>query len=197
MHGHVEALLDEGVDAVFYPCMTYNFDENLGDNHYNCPVVAYYPEVISSNIQKLKDTVFIGDYVGLHRRHDFPGKMYEILRRHFPNGTFTKKDVKKASDAAYAEYDLYMRAVRAIGDKFLALADEQHKPVIVLAGRPYHVDPEINHGIDSLICDCGAVVVTEDAVACKEKKFPTKVLNQWTYHSQSVRGCKVRCRPCG
>ena len=85
--------------------MTYNFDENLGDNHYNCPVVAYYPEVISSNIQKLKDTVFIGDYVGLHRRHDFPGKMYEILRRHFPNGTFTKKDVKKASDAAYAEYD--------------------------------------------------------------------------------------------
>ena len=190
MHGHVEALLDEGVDAVFYPCMTYNFDENLGDNHYNCPVVAYYPEVISSNIQKLKDTVFIGDYVGLHRRHDFPGKMYEILRRHFPNGTFTKKDVKKASDAAYAEYDLYMRAVRAIGDKFLALAEEQHKPVIVLAGRPYHVDPEINHGIDGLICDCGAVVVTEDAVACKEKKFPTKVLNQWTYHSRLYAAAK-------
>ena len=190
MHGHVEALLDEGVDAVFYPCMTYNFDENLGDNHYNCPVVAYYPEVISSNIQKLKDTVFIGDYVGLHRRHDFPGKMYEILRRHFPNGTFTKKDVKKASDAAYAEYDLYMRAVRAIGDRFLALAEEQHKPVIVLAGRPYHVDPEINHGIDGLICDCGAVVVTEDAVACKEKKFPTKVLNQWTYHSRLYAAAK-------
>ena len=190
MHGHVEALLDEGVDAVFYPCMTYNFDENLGDNHYNCPVVAYYPEVISSNIQKLKDTVFIGDYVGLHRRHDFPGKMYEILRRHFPNGTFTKKDVKKASDAAYAEYDLYMRAVRAIGDKFLALAEEQHKPVIVLAGRPYHVDPEINHGIDGLICDCGAVVVTEDAVACKEKKFPTKVLNQWTYHARLYAAAK-------
>ena len=190
MHGHVEALLDEGVDAVFYPCMTYNFDENLGDNHYNCPVVAYYPEVISSNIQKLKDTVFIGDYVGLHRRHDFPGKMYGILRRHFPNGTFTKKDVKKASDAAYAEYDLYMRAVRAIGDKFLALAEEQHKPVIVLAGRPYHVDPEINHGIDGLICDCGAVVVTEDAVACKEKKFPTKVLNQWTYHSRLYAAAK-------
>lgn len=84
MHGHVETLLDEGVDAVFYPCMTYNFDENLGDNHYNCPVVAYYPEVISSNIQKLKDTAFIGDYVGLHRRHDFPGKMYEIFTPPFP-----------------------------------------------------------------------------------------------------------------
>ena len=83
-----------------------------------------------------------------------------------------------------------MRAVRAIGDKFLALAEEQHKPVIVLAGRPYHVDPEINHGIDGLICDCGAVVVTEDAVACKEKKFPTKVLNQWTYHSRLYAAAK-------
>ena len=98
MHGHVEALLDSGVDAIFYPCMSYNFDEGLGDNHYNCPVVAYYPEVISSNIPKLKETVFIGDYVGLHRRRDFPGKMYKILRRHLKED-FTKQDVKKAADA--------------------------------------------------------------------------------------------------
>ena len=189
MHGHVEALLDSGVDAIFYPCMSYNFDEGLGDNHYNCPVVAYYPEVISSNIPKLKETVFIGDYVGLHRRRDFPGKMYEILRRHLKED-FTKQDVKKAADAAYAEYDLYMRACRAIGDKFLKLADEQNKPVIVLAGRPYHIDPEINHGIDSLICDCGAVVVTEDAVSAKVEKFPTGVLNQWTYHSRLYAAAK-------
>ena len=189
MHGHVEALLDSGVDAIFYPCMSYNFDEGLGDNHYNCPVVAYYPEVISSNIPKLKETVFIGDYVGLHRRRDFPGKMYEILRRHLKED-FTKQDVKKAADAAYAEYDLYMRACRAIGDKFLKLADEQNKPVIVLAGRPYHIDPEINHGIDSLICDCGAVVVTEDAVSAKVEKFPTGVLNQWMYHSRLYAAAK-------
>ena len=189
MHGHVEALLDAGVDAIFYPCMTYNLDENLGDNHSNCPVVAYYPEVISSNIPKLKETVFIGDYVGLHRRRDFPGKMYEILRRHL-KGDFTKQDVKKASDAAYAEYDLYMRAIRAIGDKFLKIAEEQNKPVIVLSGRPYHVDPEINHGIDGLICDCGAVLVTEDAVSNKVEKFPTTVLNQWTYHSRLYAAAK-------
>ncbi|MDD7647830.1 MAG: acyl-CoA dehydratase activase-related protein, partial [Ruminococcus bromii] len=189
MHGHVEALLDAGVDAIFYPCMTYNLDEDLGDNHYNCPVVAYYPEVISSNIPKLKETVFIGDYVGLHRRRDFPGKMYEILRRHL-KGDFTKQDVKKASDAAYAEYDLYMRAIRAIGDKFLKIAETQNKPVIVLSGRPYHVDPEINHGIDGLICDCGAVLVTEDAVSNKVEKFPTTVLNQWTYHSRLYAAAK-------
>ena len=83
-----------------------------------------------------------------------------------------------------------MRACRAIGDKFLKLAGEQNKPVIVLAGRPYHIDPEINHGIDGLICDCGAVVVTEDAVSAKVEKFPTGVLNQWTYHSRLYAAAK-------
>ena len=189
MHGHVEALLEEGVDAIFYPCMSYNIDEGMGDNHYNCPVVAYYPEVISSNIQKLQDTVFIGDYVGIHRRKDFPGKMTEILNRNLKR-SFTKQQVRAAADAAYAEYDLYMRAIRAIGEKYLKIAQEQKKPIVVLAGRPYHVDPEINHGIDSLICDCGAVLVTEDAVSNKVEKFPTTVLNQWTYHSRLYAAAK-------
>lgn len=189
MHGHVEALLEEGVDAIFYPCMSYNMDEGMGDNHYNCPVVAYYPEVISSNIQKLQETVFIGDYVGIHRRKDFPGKMTEILNRNLKR-SFTKQQVRAAADAAYAEYDLYMRAIRAIGEKYLNIAEEQKKPIVVLAGRPYHVDPEINHGIDSLICDCGAVLVTEDAVSNKVEKFPTTVLNQWTYHSRLYAAAK-------
>lgn len=189
MHGHVEALIESGVDAIFYPCMSYNLDEGLGDNHYNCPVVAYYPEVISANIKALKDTVFIGDYVGIHRRKDFPGKMTDILNKHFAR-SFTKKEVKAAADAAYAEYELYMRAVRAIGEKYLNIAREQNKPIVVLAGRPYHIDPEINHGIDSLICDCGAVLVTEDAVSDKVKRFPTTVLNQWTYHSRLYAAAK-------
>ena len=83
MHGHVIALLNEGVDHIFYPCMSYNFDENLGDNHYNCPVVAYYPEVISANMPELEHATFIKDYVGIHRRKDFPGKMTEILGQYF------------------------------------------------------------------------------------------------------------------
>ncbi|MBP3704180.1 MAG: 2-hydroxyacyl-CoA dehydratase, partial [Clostridia bacterium] len=189
MHGHVEALLESGVDAVFYPCMSYNLDEDLGDNHYNCPVVAYYPEVIAANVQALKDTVFIHDYVGIHRRKDFPGKMTAILNKRLGKN-YTKKEVTAAADAAYKEYDLYMRALRAIGEKYLQIAQNENKPVIVLAGRPYHVDPEINHGIDSLICDCGAVLVTEDAVSHKVKRFPTTVLNQWTYHSRMYAAAK-------
>lgn len=184
LHGHIEALLESGVDAIFYPCMSYNFDEGMSDNHYNCPVVAYYPEVISANVKALKNTVFIGDYVGVHRPKDFPEKMYDILKKYFPKSAFTKRDMKRAADAAYKEYDLYMRACRSIGENFLALAEEKHLPVVILAGRPYHIDPEINHGIDDLICDCGAVLVTEDAVAHKIGRVKTGVLNQWTYHAR-------------
>ena len=74
IHGHIAALLDRGVDAIFYPCMSYNIDEGMGDNHYNCPVVAYYPEVIAANDRRLADNTFIYDYIGIHRKHDFPKK---------------------------------------------------------------------------------------------------------------------------
>ena len=79
IHGHIEALVDDGVDAIFYPCMTYNFNEKLGDNHYNCPVVAYYPEVIGANVPRVRGVKLIGDYIGIHRPKDFAAKMFEIL----------------------------------------------------------------------------------------------------------------------
>ena len=82
MHGHIEALLDQKPDAIFYPCMSYNLDEHLGDNHYNCPVVAYYPEVLDANIAALQNVKFIYDYVGLHRRKDFPGQGEGPARHH-------------------------------------------------------------------------------------------------------------------
>ena len=188
MHGHIEALLEMQPDAIFYPCMSYNLDEHLGDNHYNCPVVAYYPEVLDANITALEDTKFIYDYVGLHRRKDFPGKMTNILSRYF--APIPEKEVKAASDAAYEEYYAHMERIHKKGQEYLALAKEEDLPVIVLAGRPYHLDGEINHGIDKLICECGAVVVTEDSVSELETKFPTHVLNQWTYHARLYAAAK-------
>ena len=183
MHGHVQALLDEGVDAILYPCMSYNFDEHLGDNHYNCPVVAYYPEVIASNMKSLSGTPFIHDYVGIHRPHDFPKKMHAILVKYFGD-SITLREVKEASKKAYAAYDAHMRAVRDKGEEYLRLAKEKGLPVIVLCGRPYHLDGEINHGIDGFIADSGAVVVSEDSLGDEYVKAPTTVLNQWTYHSR-------------
>lgn len=182
IHGHIEALLERKADAIFYPCMSYNLDEHKGDNHYNCPVVAYYPEVLDANIEALSETKFIYDYVGLHRRKDFPGKMQKILAKYFP--AIPEQEVKAASDAAYGEYEAYMERIRQKGREFLALAEEKNLPVIILSGRPYHLDGEINHGIDKLICECGAVVVTEDSVSDRVEKFPTTVLNQWTYHAR-------------
>ncbi len=182
VHGHVDALLSMGVDAIFYPCMTYNFNEKLGDNHYNCPVVAYYPEVIDANITELRRTVFIKDYIGVHRPKDFAVKMHEILSKYFDG--IGKDEVKAACRAAYAEREAFLAKVRAKGEEFIRIAREKNLPIIVLAGRPYHVDPEINHGINRLICECGAAVITEDSVSQHMRKFRVHVLNQWTYHSR-------------
>ena len=194
MHGHIDALLQQGVTTIFYPCMSYNFDEGLGDNHYNCPVVAYYPEVLSSNVEELKDAVFIDDYVGIHRKKDFPVKMHQILAGYFPG--ITAKEVKAAAKAAYEEYDRYFDAIHKEGERIVAEAEKQGKPIIVLSGRPYHLDPEINHGINKLITSLGAAVISEDVVSNKVEKFRTGVLNQWTYHARLYAAAKyIATRP--
>lgn len=189
VHGHIEALLKEKPDAIFYPCMSYNFDEEKGDNHYNCPVVAYYPEVIKANVKAVKQTRFIYDFVGIHNRGEFPKKFTKILN-HYMSCKFTVKQVKRAADFAYQEYESYMRKVRVQTKHFLEEAEKQHRPVIVIAGRPYHMDPEINHGLDNFICELGAVVVSEDGLSNSTEKFRTTVLNQWTYHARLYSAAK-------
>ena len=192
-HGHIQFLSKLGVDAIFYPCMTYNVDEGLGDNHYNCPVVAYYPEVIAGNCPEVQEggTKFIYDYVGIHRPKDFSRKIFEILRKTFPD--LTKQEVREAADAAYAEYANHMALLRKEGGRMMERARAEGRRIIVLAGRPYHVDPEINHGIDTLITQFGAAVVTEDSVSDQVERFPTTVLNQWTYHSRLYAAAKYCC----
>ncbi len=182
MHGHVLSLIDQGIRSIFYPCMSYNFDEKMGDNHYNCPVVAYYPEVIAANTTALEGLNFIHDYVGIHRRHDFPGKFHEILSHYFKG--ISQREVKEAAEAAYAEYYGYLDRIRRKGKEMIEEARAEKKPIIILSGRPYHLDPEINHGIDKLITSLGAAVISEDVVSDEVHKFPTHVLNQWTYHAR-------------
>ncbi len=188
IHGHIEALAESGVDAIFYPCMTYNFDEHMGDNHYNCPVVAYYPEVIGANVPSVREMKFIQDYIGVHRPKDFAVKIHEILSKYFDG--IDKNAVKAACKAAFAEREAFLEKIRVKGEEFIKIAREKNMPIIVLSGRPYHVDPEINHGINRLVCQCGAVLVTEDAVSHNVAKFPVGVLNQWTYHSRLYAAAK-------
>ena len=188
MHGHVEWLLRQNVDAVFYPCMSYNLDEHKGDNHYNCPVVAYYPEVLRLNVPGLKQTKFISDYIGIHRPKDFEKKFPAILEKYFPG--IPAREVKKAVRGAYGAYEAHMARVRERGAQMMAEARAKGTPVVVLCGRPYHIDPEISHGIDQQIAQLGAVVVTEDAVNLNIEAFPVNVLNQWTYHSRLYSAAK-------
>ena len=190
-HGHIEFLSRLGLDAIFYPCMTYNIDEGLSDNHYNCPVVAYYPEVIAGNCPEIKGTKFIYDYVGIHRPKDFVKKICLILQREFPD--IRRSEVRQAADAAYAEYANHMALIRKEGDRIIERARAEGRRIIVLAGRPYHVDPEVNHGIDTLITQFGAAVVTEDSISHRIDKFPTTVLNQWTYHARLYAAAKYCC----
>ena len=188
MHGHVQALIDDGVQTVFYPCLSYNLDEGLGDNHYNCPVVAYYPEVISANMKDVKNITFIKDYLGIHRHKDFPVKAHEMLCKYFDG--ITLKEVKAAAKAAYSEYGEYFKKVRTRGETIMEQAEKEGREIIVLSGRPYHVDPEINKGIDKLITSFHCAIISEDVVSCRVKKFRTSVLNQWTYHSRLYAAAK-------
>ena len=189
VHGHVEHLMDMDADAVFYPCQTYNFDEGQGDNCYNCPVVAYYPEVIAANLKTDKDIPFIYDYAGVHRPRDFYKKIHGILGKYFDG--ISLKEVKEASDAAYSGYESFMDEIRRKGSEYLDEARRLGMPVVILAGRPYHIDGEVNHGIDQLICDLGAAVLSEDSVSHMVGDVTTDVLNQWTYHSRMYAGAKL------
>lgn len=180
VHGHIQQLIEMGVDAIFYPCQTYNFDEKRAKNNYNCAVIAGYPEVIEANTLNFGDIKYINDYLGPHVRKEFPARMHKALEKHF--GGFTKAEVAAACKKAYAAYDGHMEDIRLQGEKIVSQARSEGKQIIVLAGRPYHVDAEINHGIHKLIAGLGFAVISEDAVACLEPSFKVNLLSQWTYH---------------
>ena len=181
MHGHIVNLLEKGVTRIFYPCMPYNFNEKKGDNHYNCPVVAYYPELLDANMEVLKNISYEHGYFGLHRPKDFEKKAYEYFNREFD---IPRNLVHQAAKEAFAVYDAWKWEIRQEGQRAIQFAREHGKKIIVLAGRPYHIDPEINHGIDKMMTSFDLVLVTEDAVAHLGNAGKVHVLNQWTYHSR-------------
>ena len=189
LHGHIEELIDAGVDAIFYPCLPYNFDEGISDNCYNCPVVAYYPELLEANITRLREenARYLAPYFGMHKKKGFIVRSAEYFEKEFgipPNET------KAAAKAAYNAYYEWRRDILAEGERCIKYARENGKPVIVVAGRPYHTDPEVNHGIDELITSYDLVLITEDAVSNEFGKQPRRVLNQWTYHARMYNAAR-------
>lgn len=180
MHGQIEDLLDKGVDFVFYPCMTYNIDESDSDNHYNCPVVAYYPETLKGNNPRLNRSNFLAPYLDLNNKHRTLEVFYRVLR---PYGV-DKRTIKSALGSAYLELDAFHAEISETARKYIEEAREEKRKIIVLAGRPYHVDPEINHGISRYMSSMGLAVLSEDALAQLSPTPDMQILNQWTYHSR-------------
>jgi predicted nucleotide-binding protein (sugar kinase/HSP70/actin superfamily) len=192
VHGHIEKLIKENHDVIFYPCMSYNYDEKMGDNHFNCPIVAYYPENITNNVEVLNKTnniKFISDFILINDNKIFNEKIFKILNKYFEG--ITKKEVINASKLAYQEHQNFLQKIRDKGKEYIEEARKNNQRIIVLAGRPYHVDPQINHGIDKMIADFGICVITEESISHFNTKFPVNVLNQWTYHSRLYSAAKV------
>lgn len=187
IHGHIENLLDKHVDAIFYPDMSYNLDEKKSQNHYNCPVVAYYPQVLAHNVKRLEETIFINEFISLHDKKEFIKHINVILNKYFK---ITKKDIINATNKAYDALYAYKNDVTKKGLEYIDIAKKENLPIIVLAGRPYHIDSEINHGINTLICKLGAVIISEDSISPLMEKIDVKVMNQWTYHSRLYLAAK-------
>ncbi len=186
VHGHIISLAEAGVKNIFYPCMTYNFDEGISDNCYNCPVVAYYPESIAANMN-LNGINFIYPYIKLNDKKVFTKKILAVLKQYFPD--ITAKEVCYSAERAYIKYAEYKEQIFKAGDDAIAFAKQGGAKTIVLAGRPYHIDNEINHGIDRLASSLGFVVLSEDCIRPMDK-LNLAVLNQWTYHARMYNAAK-------
>ena len=190
MHGHIESLIEMGVDAIFYPCITYNVDEGDTDNHFNCPVVAYYSELLGGNMDSLKDVKFLYPYLNINKKKELAKGLLAMTDFHFANRAISKKEIVRAIENGFCEYDAYMAAVKAEGERAIAFARERGKRIMILAGRPYHVDSEVGHGIDKLATSLGFVVVSEDSVFHLAEPISVNVLNQWTYHARLYRSAR-------
>ena len=194
VHGHIESLREKGISTVFYPCVTYEQKQYQGqDGNFNCPVVATYPEVIRNNIERsgsddggagagasVPEFRLLTPFLNLGNREYLPKRLTEV----FAEWNIPEAEMRAALDAAWEEDAAVKREIREKGEEYIEWMRARGVRGIVLAGRPYHLDPEINHGIPEVINGLGMGVLTEDAVADGRLERPLRVRDQWSYHSR-------------
>lgn len=185
VHGHLSWLIEHGVKRIFYPSLNYErIEDDSANNHFNCPVVAMYPEVIAGNMD---DTISESSVEFLHPFLPYfdDKRMVQRLYDEFKNLGISKSEIQSAYEEARKEDDCFKQDVIHKADEIIDYVNKNDLNAIVLAGRPYHLDPEINHGIDQMITSYGFAVLTEDSVAHRGSlKRPIRVLDQWMYHSR-------------
>lgn len=183
-HGHIIDLVEKGVDFIFYPCLTHEQQEQPGaDNHFNCPIVISYPEVIYHNVNILREENIKFLYPFLPFEHK--QRLAERLHEELAEFDIPFWEIENAVKKAWWELDRFRREMQKKGEETLAYLSKHRLRGVVLAGRPYHIDPEINHGIPELVNDLGLAVLTEDSVAhLGVVERPLRVVDQWAYHSR-------------
>ena len=184
-HGHIISLIQSGIKTIFYPCIPYSRKEyEKADNHYNCPIVISYSEVLKNNVEELKNTdiKFLNPFLPFDAKN-LTKRILELDE--FKEYNFNKKELMEAAKKAEEEYQHFKNDIYEKGKEAVEYIDKHNLKGIVLAGRPYHSDPEINHGIDTLITSLGLCVLTEDSVANQvESKRPLRVVDQWVFHAR-------------
>ncbi|QEK11515.1 2-hydroxyacyl-CoA dehydratase [Crassaminicella thermophila] len=184
VHGHIMDLVNKGIKKIFYPCIPYGKKEDKeANNNYNCPVVTSYAETIYANmdIVRSKDIKFYHPFLPM----DNPKRMEKRLIEELKEEGIPKNEIIMALKKAYIELDKYKQDIKKKGEEALEYIKDNNLKGIVLAGRPYHIDPEINHGIDKMIQSLGFVVISEDSISHITKpERPLRVVDQWVYHSR-------------
>lgn len=189
VHGHIEELVEQGVPMIFYPSVFYEHQEyDTAHNHLNCPVVAGYPEVIRNNVDSLKENNvdFRAPFISLQDKNKLKKRLVEELKDILPDA----QEINQAVDAAWTEMETYRQDVRDEGKRAVQWLRDNGKKGIVLAGRPYHIDPEINHGIPGVINSLGWGVLSEDSIGGQKDVDDLRVLDQWVYHSRVYRAAQ-------
>ncbi len=184
VHGHVMHLINKGIDTIFYPSVAYE-DKEFGevDNHYNCPIVTSYPETIKHNIDEIVDgkVKLIQPFLAMNE----PKYILKGISNSFEAFGISKQELKEAIALAWDEKEAFKKDIRDKGKALVEKLEKEGRKGIVLAGRPYHVDPEINHGLTNIIAELDMAVLTEDSVAhLGNPARPLRVLDQWSYHSR-------------
>ena len=184
-HGHVQWLINEGIKYIFYPSIPYERNEFAeANNHYNCPIVTSYPENIKNNIDAIVngEVDFIHPFLSFANEEKIAYRMVEVFSDKF---SIPAAEIKSAVHAAWDELDSCRKDMQKKGEETIKFLEETGNRGIVLAGRPYHIDPEVNHGIPELINSYNIAVLTEDSVShLHPAEHPLNVMDQWMYHSR-------------
>ena len=178
------SLIEKGIKFIFYPSIIYEQKEQEeADNNYNCPIVISYPEVIRNNVDEVRDEGIV--YKNPFLPYTNKARMAKRLAEELKDFQISKAEVKQALEKAYREQDAFKEDIQRAGVEALASIRQKGQKGIVLSGRPYHLDPLINHGIPEMINSLGLAVFTEDSVShLGEVERPLRVVDQWAYHSR-------------